>query len=398
MHCLARTTPALHIAKTLRMHRPICLGWVNRIPHDSWSESRNVHQFHYIDWFFDQKGEAGNSQLADWIDRGLDLTKMRIIDSADNQNISFDSHGLLCKEYLPITDTYDGRQLKLINRGIYLTDDNWRTSRAGIGDFMFYNPVTGKMESAYGVIADTLIGNLILSKKVGIYNTRNSIAMGEDGIIITADATAEDGTPTKFIIQKKQKNADGEEYITQLLYVDSNGDLVLNGTTKVHSSADPNVTTIDDLADSDRFNGQITEAVQNSQAIIFTALEEYASTSDLDTLRETISAQLSVLANEVSISVSKSSEQIASVNNDLQAQINEIKANYRFTADGQYIGKTDSDTMMRLINDMMQILVAGSAVTTVDSHGLTAEEANITMLHIGDYSLSFGNDGHLTLS
>jgi vacuolar-type H+-ATPase subunit E/Vma4 len=143
---------------------------------------------------------------------------------------------------------------------------------------------------------------------------------------------------------------------------------------------------------------QITSAVQNSQSIIFSALEEYARTSDLESLKETVSAQLEILASEVNISVSQSREEVASVNDTLQAQINEIKANYRFTADGQYIGKTDSDTMMRLVNDMMQILVAGVAATTVDRYGLHAEQANIKTLHMGDYTLSLGTDGHLTLS
>lgn len=143
---------------------------------------------------------------------------------------------------------------------------------------------------------------------------------------------------------------------------------------------------------------QITQMIQNSQSIIFTALEEYARTSDVDALRETISAELSILANEVSISVSQNREEINTVNGTLQAQIDAITANYRFTADGQYIGKTDSDTMLRLVNDMMQILVAGVAETTVDRTGLTAEQANIKTLHMGDYTLALGTDGHLTLT
>lgn len=149
---------------------------------------------------------------------------------------------------------------------------------------------------------------------------------------------------------------------------------------------------------AEKTSTQITQSVQNAQSIIFSALEEYARTSDVDALRETISAQLSILASEVNISVSQSREEMTTQNEALQAQINEITANYRFTADGQYIGKTDSDTMLRLINDMMQILVAGVAETTVDRTGLTAEQANIKTLHMGDYTLALGNDGHLTLT
>lgn len=207
------------------------------------------------------KGKKSNEQLNDWVNKGLALTKMKIIDSADNQNITWDSHGLLCKEYLPITDSYDEKQLKLINRGLYLTDDNWLTSRAGIGNFAFYNPETGKFEEAYGVIADTLVGNLVLSEKVGVYNTKNSITLGENGVIITTDNTGADTNQMAFTIQKKSLDVDGSEIITPTMYIDSDGNVVLHGTVRINSSKDTSVSTLDDLADVNRFTEKISNQV-----------------------------------------------------------------------------------------------------------------------------------------
>ena len=207
------------------------------------------------------KGKKSNEQLNDWVNKGLALTKMKIIDSADNQNITWDSHGLLCKEYLPITDSYDEKQLKLINRGLYLTDDNWLTSRAGIGNFAFYNPETGKFEEAYGVIADTLVGNLVLSEKVGVYNTKNSITLGENGVIITTDNTGADTNQMAFTIQKKSLDVDGNEIITPTMYIDSDGNVVLHGTVRINSSKDTSVSTLDDLADVNRFTEKISNQV-----------------------------------------------------------------------------------------------------------------------------------------
>lgn len=209
------------------------------------------------------KGNKGNEQLSDWVNKGLALTKMKIIDSADNQNITWDSHGLLCKEYLPITDSYDEKQLKLINRGLYLTDDNWLTSRAGIGNFTFYNPETQKFEEAYGVIADTLIGNLVLSEKVGVYNTKNSITLGENGVIITTDNTGEDTNQMAFTIQKKSLDTEGNEVLTPTMYIDSDGNVVLTGTIRINSASDQSVTTLDDLADTSRFTSEISNQVYN---------------------------------------------------------------------------------------------------------------------------------------
>lgn len=220
------------------------------------------------------QGNKSKKQLEDWVTKGLALTKMKIIDSADNQNITWDSHGLLCREYLPITDDYSDKQLKIINRGLYLTDDNWLTSKAGIGDFTFYNPESGKMEEAYGVIADTLIGNLILSEKVGVYNTKNSIVLGEDGLVITTDAR-ESGTNTMALtVQRKTLDTDNNEIVTPVMYLDGDGNLVMTGSLRIQASADDSLNTLNDLCDINRFGTKISEAIHAESQIIYSSIDE----------------------------------------------------------------------------------------------------------------------------
>lgn len=220
------------------------------------------------------QGNKSKKQLENWVTKGLALTKMKIIDSADNQNITWDSHGLLCREYRPVTDDYSDKQLKIINRGLYLTDDNWLTSKAGIGDFTFYNPESGKMEEAYGVIADTLIGNLILSEKVGVYNTKNSIVMDENGLTITTDATSAGINTMALTVQRKTVDADKNEIITPVMYLDGDGNLVMTGSLRIQSSMDDDVKTLNDLCDINRFNGQITEAVHTEAQTIYSSIDE----------------------------------------------------------------------------------------------------------------------------
>ena len=209
-----------------------------------------------------EQGSSSKSQLDNWVNKGLALTNMKIVGNADNQNITWDSHGILCREYLPITDTYDDKQLKIINKGLYLTDDNWKTSRAGIGNFAYYDPKSGEMKESYGVIADTLVGNLILSEEVGIYNKNNSITLDENGIIITSDNTDNNSSQNTFTIQKKSLNEDGNEYLTQIMYIDSDGNLVLNGTIKINSSVD-SILTINDLADTSQLEEKIMNTVND---------------------------------------------------------------------------------------------------------------------------------------
>lgn len=207
------------------------------------------------------KGNKSNSMLENWVQKGLDLTKLRIIDGADNQNQSWDSHGLLCREYLPITDTYDSKQLKIINRGLYVTKDNWLTSSAGIGDFFYWNPQTGQTEEDYGIIANKLVGNLILSERVGIYNTKNSITLDENGFVITSDTSLSNEQQTVFKIQRKDVDANEQETITPLMYIDNYGNLVLSGSIRINSSTETNTVELNDLSDMSRYTEQISRQV-----------------------------------------------------------------------------------------------------------------------------------------
>lgn len=195
-----------------------------------------------------EQGKNGNDKLNGWVNEGLSLTNMTIVGDADNQNMQWDSHGMLLREYLPITNTYDDRQLKIINRGLYVTDDNWTTSRAGIGNFRFYNPKTKEYEDAYGVIADTIVGNIVLSEEVGIYNKNNSITMDGDGFHITTSADALKNSDV-FVIQKENKQPDGSVTLDKLLYFDNDGNLTINGSVNVHSSGSSAPSTDTTLGD-----------------------------------------------------------------------------------------------------------------------------------------------------
>lgn len=211
------------------------------------------------------QGDKGNKQVNEWVNKGLALTKMKIIDCADNQNIVWDSHGVLCREKIIELDKYSDKQLKIINRGLYLTDDNWRTSKAGIGDFTFYDPATGKFQESYGVIADTLVGNLILSEKVGVYSKDNSIVLGENGLVITTNKNSSD-TIRKllFLIQKNTVDSSGQSTNQKLMYVDDYGNLVLNGAIKINASTNNNIGSLDDLSDDSRFDGIVNDAVNGA--------------------------------------------------------------------------------------------------------------------------------------
>lgn len=210
-------------------------------------------------------------EVRDWVKDGLALTKFKIVDSADNQNITWDNHGILCREYLPITDEYDDKQLKIINRGLYVTDDNWLTSRAGIGEFTFWNPKTNQYEDSYGVIADTLVGNLILSENVGVYNQGNSITLDKDGLTIITDDLSQGQNSKVFSVIRKE-SADSQ---TNILNLDSNGNLTLDGTININT---PNGnSTFNELTDIDRITTEANRIVYDEfygESGIYSSIQE----------------------------------------------------------------------------------------------------------------------------
>ena len=306
-------------------------------------------------------GKNSNDRLNTWVNDGLDLTNMKIVGAADNQNITWDANGLLAREYLPIIDAYDDRQLKLINRGLYVTDDGWETARAGIGNFLFWNPKTQKNEEAYGVIADTIVGNIILSEEVGIYNKNNSITMDENGFTLTTNA---DGTTPEniFTIQKENKDSSGESTIEKLLYVDNDGNLTLNGNIHISNSYS-DVHTINDLGNADRIV-ESTTVIAEINADINGLRTEFGKTQQ---------------------TVSEQGIQISSMSSSIEQNAEQIKlevTNRQNAIDGAV---NDMSTLIEATAGQLRIEISGA----VDEAGNAIDIANNSIKHVDvEYGLS----------
>lgn len=145
------------------------------------------------------QGADGNGRIQNWIYKGLDATTINIINRSENQTQSWDKHGMLYRQYDDITESYLDTQLKIINQGLYITDDNWKTTRTGIGRFIYLDPKDGVYKEGYGVIADTICSNLILSEEVGIYNPDSSIVINKDGISVSDPNNTSSNKPSVTI-------------------------------------------------------------------------------------------------------------------------------------------------------------------------------------------------------
>lgn len=315
-----------------------------------------------------KNGSESKDKIDDWVNNGLYLTNSKIVGNADNQNISWDSHGILLREYLPELDEYDDRQAKIINRGIYFTTDNWETARAGVGNFNFYNPKTREYEDAYGVIADKLVGNLILGKNVGIYNTKNSMTMDENGFSIITNA-GDGETQMAFNIQNKSTNDDGEEVFSNLMYVDSNGNLVLNGTVRINTMYDNDGMSIDELVDPNRLNDVINGAIQDNNVVIN------------DTINNRYNQSISIMESQL---------------NDYKAEVGQY---LQFNENGLTIGAQGSPFSTVIDNRGMYFMNENTIVSYVNNNQLYIPHAVINnSMFIGNFFFSPHADGSVSIS
>lgn len=178
------------------------------------------------------QGEESNQTLKNWVEKGLDTSVTKIVNNADNQDIVYDKNGMLFRKYDDFTDTYFPTQLKIINSSIVMTIDNWKTSKVGIGKFTYYDPKDGQMKEGYGIIANQLVGGLLLSEEIGIYNKTGSMTFDDkNGLKIsnkTNTVTINPNETNLFVINKGTQ---------KIFYVDDTGNLNITGTLTAGSGS-----------------------------------------------------------------------------------------------------------------------------------------------------------------
>ena len=349
------------------------------------------------------QGQSGKKQLDGWVENGLALTKMKIVDNADNQNVTWDSHGLLCREYLPILDSYSDKQLKIINRGLYLTDDGWLTSKAGIGDFTYFNPKTQKMESAYGVIADTLIGSMVLSEDVGIYNKNNSITLNEDGLVITADATEEGANTMAMTVQRKTLDENGDEVLTKVLYLDANGNLVFTGSVLIQSGVD-NTFSFDErieqaksdaIQEADRRSNSAIQ--QTNDSIRSWVGEEYYLKTETDEMVAALSTQITQTADSIQFDFQTLQQNVDNLSDGTDAQFEEIRKYIRFVDGNIVLGEEGNELTLNIAHDRISFLQSGTEVAYFSNQRLYVTDGEfMNSLQLGNFAFLPRANGNLS--
>lgn len=199
--------------------------------------------FNYVSRQVDKASSAA-SIVDTWVHDSLDLTNQKITSQANDQSIVMDSHGILARKYDELSDTYDDCQMKIFNNGVYVTDDNWKSIKTGIGKFKYLDPNNNFTETeGYGVIAEHLVSDIVLTKELGIYNSSGSMCFNNDGFAV--NGTEINGTKNIFTVKpndtqkmvkitKKYTEDNGTIKEDDVFYTDNNGNLHMVGTMDIN--------------------------------------------------------------------------------------------------------------------------------------------------------------------
>lgn len=107
--------------------------------------------------------------------------------SSDGEEVIIDGSGYTGRKLLS-DGTYDPRQVKLTGRTLVFTDDDWESCKVAIGEILF-----GDGSSAYGINAETIIGDVIIGNNLQILdNDGRPLLEVVDGKISSSISGVED--------------------------------------------------------------------------------------------------------------------------------------------------------------------------------------------------------------
>ena len=98
---------------------------------------------------------------------------------------------------------------------------------------------------------------------------------------------------------------------------------------------------------------QITEALQTSESIVFSALEQYVETGDFEEFQSTVRGQFEVMAEQITMKFEEATSQTTDVDGDLQQTRETLAKYFEFNLNGLTIKAGDNTMTLTLDNDQI---------------------------------------------
>lgn len=218
------------------------------------------------------------------------------------------------------------------------------------------------------------------------------VSSADEALKLTSKVTAGDGTLhvsyTKTVVNAKQATANKFNIGARCNYSDGTGQLrVKNIKVEKGNKATDWTPAPEDVDDAINTKGEeltqtITEQCANVQttceAVILDALKSYTETSDFESFKKTVSSQLSLMADNMTVQFKQKTEEINKLNDDLSSKFNTITKYFTFDVNGLTIGQSDSPYKVIIDNDRYSMTVDGTEVMWIANGKVYTPEIDVT--------------------
>lgn len=170
------------------------------------------------------KASMQTSEVQDFMTNALIAGVNNIKNTDQNWTYEINEYGLRFKEWLEDQNKYSPYEMWINGKNLFFSDDNFESARLGIG---LFQDIEGN--DYYGVLAEVLVGQMVMSSSLYVTNTAGNFTINKDGF------TATNGVNTIGIVPN---DSDGLFYIsktideitTKVLWFDSDGNGNFSGT------------------------------------------------------------------------------------------------------------------------------------------------------------------------
>lgn len=298
----------------------------------------------------------------------VDSTGMGITDD-NNGNVTI---GDVTHKYF-IVDSGDATDLTVAVNSAY---DASTPSRTGVYTI-----------SAYNVGADNAIGTILTAE-----NERN-IDSKRYSCTMNISKKSNKLVAVKIAMSSTDANEKGIKINFSYLKIEKGN----QETDFTHSPEDTD-NAISGIRDS--MTIQKAEIISDCKSIILSALETYVESGEYDEFKQTVSSQLELLADRITMTFSTVSQQVTDVDGDMQTKFNELYKYITFSGENAItIGSSDSSIKLILDND--QILFTKDDATFGFWDGNNFHTGNIVVdvnerAQFGNFAFLPNSDGSLS--
>lgn len=166
-------------------------------------------------------------------------------------------------------------------------------------------------------------------------------------------------------------------------------------TKELEMTADSLRSAISDSAQN------TTQLIQQSQAIIMEALQEYATTGDLEQLRSSMQSRFEILAGQIDASFTSISETVSDLDGETTRQFSEIHSFIRLMAQtstvngGIVIGESTSQIKLKLENDILYFFTGDEKTVSVNNAIAYFSAGKLYVVQSQIQQLTIGTTGRL---